>query len=92
MDGATIDIAVAFVTATFGIFLLACAVQGWFVGSVASLFVRVILVVAALFMITGGIVTDAIGLGLTAIGYFSHRLFDQKKLNNENHSAHEETE
>ena len=92
MDGASLDIAVAFVTATFGIFLLACAVQGWFVGSVASLFVRTILVVAALFMITGGILTDAIGLGLTAIGYFSHRLFDQKKLNHENHSAHEETE
>ena len=92
MDGASLDIAVAFVTATFGIFLLACAVQGWFVGSVASLFVRIILVVAALFMITGGILTDAIGLGLTAIGYFSHRLFDQKKSNHENHSAHEETE
>lgn len=92
MDGASLDIAVAFVTATFGIFLLACAVQGWFVGSVASLFVRTILVVAALFMITGGILTDAIGLGLTAIGYFSHRLFDQKKSNHENHSAHEETE
>lgn len=74
MDGAMIDVMIAFATATIGIFLLACAVQGWFIGSLASPVVRVILVVASLFMISGGLTTDLIGAGLAVAAFGLHRM------------------
>jgi TRAP transporter 4TM/12TM fusion protein len=74
MDGAMIDVMIAFATATIGIFLLACAVQGWFIGSLASPVVRVMLVVASLFMISGGLTTDLIGAGLAVVAFGLHRM------------------
>ena len=74
MEGEALAVIIAFVTATGGIFLLACAVQGWFIGSIANRSVRLLLVAAALFMISGGLTTDLIGLGLTAGSFLLHRV------------------
>ena len=49
-----------------GVFLLSSGVQGWFLGARTVWFLRVSLIVAALFMIEGGIVSDIIGIGLAA--------------------------
>ena len=74
MEGEALAVIIAFVTATGGIFLLACAVQGWFIGSIANRSVRLLLVAASLFMISGGLTTDLIGLGLTAGSFLLHRV------------------
>lgn len=63
MDGSTVEIIRAAITATFGVFLLSAGVQGWFMGARNAWFLRAALILAALFMIEGGIVTDLIGLG-----------------------------
>ncbi|MFG6584677.1 TRAP transporter permease [Sulfitobacter sp. 1A12779] len=54
------------VTAIIGVYLLSCAVQGWFFG-LAGNAVRAVLIVAGLTMIAGGWLTDAIGLGLALV-------------------------
>lgn len=51
------------VTASFGIYLLAAAVQSWLLGP-THLVIRVGLFVAALSMIEGGLLTDLVGIGL----------------------------
>ncbi|WP_372422230.1 TRAP transporter permease [Salinarimonas chemoclinalis] len=66
MDGGTIEILRALATALVGVFLLSAAVQGWFLGARPPWYMRVLLAVAALFMIEGGLATDAIGVGLAA--------------------------
>ncbi|MEL6317638.1 MAG: TRAP transporter large permease subunit, partial [Pseudomonadota bacterium] len=74
MDGEALEIARVFVTATFGVFLLASAVQGWFMSAPAVWFVRVALAVAALFMISGGLVTDIVGVAIAAGAFFVTRV------------------
>ena len=66
MQGAWWEIVIAGCTATFGVFLLSSGVQGWFVGARAVWYMRVALIGAALCMISGGFVTDAIGVALAA--------------------------
>jgi TRAP-type uncharacterized transport system fused permease subunit len=66
MQGAWLEVFRAGITAVFGIFLLASGVQGWFVGARAAWFLRAGLIASALFMISGGWITDVIGLGLAA--------------------------
>lgn len=75
MEGETLHVLRAGVTAVFGIFLLAAAVQGWFIGNRANMVIRAVLVAAAFLMISGGLLTDLIGIGL-AVGTF----FLQKTL------------
>jgi TRAP-type uncharacterized transport system fused permease subunit len=70
MDGTTLEILRAALTATFGVFLLSAGVQGWFMGGRPAWFLRAGLIAAALFMIEGGIVTDLIGVG-TAIAIYA---------------------
>jgi len=74
MDGGTAEILRAAATAVFGVFLLSSGVQGWFIGARAVWFLRVGLVVAALFMIEGGLVSDIIGIGLAAAVFFVQRV------------------
>ncbi len=66
MQGEWVDIIHVFFTACLGIFLLAAAVQGWFFGPL-SVWLRGLLLVAALAMIAGGWLSDAIGLGTGAL-------------------------
>lgn len=68
MDGTWGQIAHVFVTASIGIYLLASAVAGWFFGRVGVV-MRLVLFVAALFLIKGGWETDAVGLALAGIAY-----------------------
>lgn len=62
-DGAWYEILRAAVTAIFGVFLLSSGVQGWWVGNRAASFIRIGLIVVALFMIEGSLLSDVIGVG-----------------------------
>ena len=66
LDGSSFEIAHVAITAVVGVYLLACAVQGWFLGH-ANGAVRVALTVAGLAMIAGGWLTDAIGFGIAVV-------------------------
>ena len=69
MEGTWFEILRAGITAVFGVFLLSSGVQGWFMNGLAVWYLRVALIIAALFMIEGGLVSDLIGLGI-AVGVF----------------------
>lgn len=62
MQGSWAEVIHVLITASIGIYMLSAAVQGWYFGAL-SVPLRVVLLVAALLMITAGWVTDAIGLG-----------------------------
>ncbi|PMR69171.1 TRAP transporter permease [Halomonas heilongjiangensis] len=55
------------ITASLGIYLLAAAVQAWFLNGRVNLIQRALLLVAALSMIAGGWMTDLAGLGIGAL-------------------------
>lgn len=50
----------------FGVFLLSSGVQGWFFGARAVWYLRCALIIAALCMIAGGWLSDAVGLAIAA--------------------------
>ncbi|MEX3015079.1 TRAP transporter permease [Gymnodinialimonas hymeniacidonis] len=64
------------VTAIFGIFLLSSGIQGWFMGSRPAWFLRAALIIAALLMIEGGIITDLIGVGTAVAIFVVQRIFN----------------
>ena len=66
MDGTWTEILSVVISASIGIYLLAASIQGWFLKGGVNLVQRAILLVAAISMIAGGLMTDAIGLGLSA--------------------------
>ncbi len=74
MEGTWIEVIRAGFTATAGVFLLSAGVQGWFIGGRAAWFLRVGLIVAALFMIEGGVLTDLIGIGLGVAIFLVQRI------------------
>lgn len=67
MDGTWSQILRVAITAGIGIYLLASAVQGWFLNGVANLVQRGLLLAAALSMIAGGWMTDLAGLAVGAL-------------------------
>jgi TRAP-type uncharacterized transport system fused permease subunit len=78
MDGTWVEVIRAGITATFGVFLLSAGVQGWFLGGRTAWFLRIGLVVAALFMIEGGLVSDLIGIGGAVAVFLIQKLFHPK--------------
>jgi TRAP-type uncharacterized transport system fused permease subunit len=74
MDGSTFEVLRAGATAIFGVFLLSAGVQGWFVGARTAWFLRAGLVLAALFMIEGGLITDLIGIGAALAVFFVQKV------------------
>ncbi|WP_424969057.1 TRAP transporter permease [Dinoroseobacter sp. S76] len=74
MDGSWLEVLRAGGTAVVGVFLLSSGVQGWFMGGRAVWFLRVGLVIAALLLIEGGIITDLAGIGLIAAVYFVQKV------------------
>jgi len=78
MDGTILEILRAGATAVVGVFLLSSAVQGWFLGGVAAWFLRLGLLVAAIFLIEGGLVSDLVGAGITAAVFAIQRIFHPK--------------
>ena len=63
------------ITAVLGVFLLSSGIQGWFVGRRSAWFIRLGLIVAALFMIDGGGITDLIGVGIAVAVFFVQKVF-----------------
>ncbi|MFA8386655.1 MAG: TRAP transporter permease [Pelagibaca sp.] len=74
MDGTWMEVIRAGFTATIGVFLLSSGVQGWFLGGRSAWFLRVALILAALFMIEGGLITDLIGIGIAVGSYFVQKV------------------
>jgi TRAP transporter 4TM/12TM fusion protein len=71
MQGSWTEIALPVVSALIGIYLLSGAVIGYLFDADLGLPIRVVAFASALFMITGGLLTDAIGLSLaTAVFLF----------------------
>jgi TRAP transporter 4TM/12TM fusion protein len=70
--GDTLDILHVTITAAIGTYFLACSVQGWFFGRLAAP-LRVVLFAAALTLIVGGWLTDAVGIGLGALTFLWQR-------------------
>jgi len=75
MDAPWPSILQAAITAIAGVFLLSSGVQGWFMGQRAVWFIRIALIAAALFMIEGGLASDAIGIALAAAAVVVQKLF-----------------
>ena len=75
MDGTTLEIIRAGITAVIGVFLLSSGVQGWFMGTTVAWFMRIGLFAAALFMIEGGLLSDLIGIGLAVTIWAVQRFF-----------------
>lgn len=73
MDGTWFEVIRAGLTAVAGVFLLSSGVQGWFLGAKTAWFIRLAVIAAALFMIEGGLLTDLIGIAITAAAYFVQR-------------------
>ncbi|MEJ6388399.1 TRAP transporter permease [Gymnodinialimonas ulvae] len=63
-------------TAIFGIFLLSSGIQGWFLGARPAWFLRAALIIAALLMIEGGLMTDLIGVGTAVVIFLVQRVFN----------------
>jgi TRAP transporter 4TM/12TM fusion protein len=66
MEGTWFEIIHALVTASLGIFSLSIAVEGWFLLPLKNWLERGIFIIAALFLIKPGLVTDIIGFILLA--------------------------
>ncbi|MBM1218718.1 TRAP transporter fused permease subunit [Ponticoccus sp. SC2-23] len=75
MDGTWFEVGRAGLTAVFGVFLLSGGVQGWFIGQKAAWIIRLALIVAALFMIEGGVITDLIGIGTVVGAWLVQKVF-----------------
>jgi TRAP transporter 4TM/12TM fusion protein len=70
----------AFVTAALGIYLLASGIQGWFFGAIGKV-LSVVLMIAALAMIAGGLTSDAIGVTMAAVVFLIQRkLLDKRAM------------
>ena len=75
-QGDWLEVARALATACVGVYLLAGAVEGWMWGARLGVFARFLAALAALFMIEGGLLSDAIGLGLAAASFALARLLN----------------
>ncbi|MTW22433.1 TRAP transporter permease [Allochromatium palmeri] len=70
----------AFVTAALGIYLLASGIQGWFFGAIGKV-LSVVLMIAALATIAGGLTSDAIGVTMAAVVFLIQRkLLDKRAM------------
>ncbi|TDL81127.1 TRAP transporter fused permease subunit [Palleronia sediminis] len=81
MDGSWPEILRAGATAVFGVFLLSSGVQGWWSGGRANPVIRTGLIVVALFMIEGGLVSDLIGVTGAAILFVLARATRRETVN-----------
>ncbi|MDP2372891.1 TRAP transporter large permease subunit, partial [Reyranella sp.] len=68
------EIAHTFVTAAIGVWLLACATEGWLTEALSPI-PRVILAAAAISLITPGVVSDLAGVTLAAIAWALQHFF-----------------
>ena len=66
------EIAPVFITAAIGVWLLACATEGWLTEALSPV-PRVVLAVASIALITPNELSDAIGIGLVAVAWALQR-------------------
>ena len=79
LDGTTLEIARAAVTAVAGIFLLSAGVQGWLLGGRAPWPSQIALIIAALLLIGGTLLTDAGGLAIAGATLGWQRLLHARR-------------
>lgn len=77
-EGSMLKIILTAITALMGTYSLACAIQGWFFGGTANLFLRLILGLSSLMLIKPGSLTDYLGIGLLLVA-IALRVFIFKK-------------
>jgi len=75
MDGTVLEVIRAAVTAIFGVFLLSSGIQGWFMGGRSAWFIRLAMILAALLMIEGGVMSDLFGIALAVGVYVVQKVF-----------------
>lgn len=63
----TVAIVLAVITALFGVYFLAAAVQGWIFKKTAAWYTRLILLAVAILLMLSGLVTDGIAVGLIIV-------------------------
>ena len=73
MEGEWLAVVRAAGTAVVGVYLLAAAVQGWFMAGNARWFVRIVLLLGALALIQGSLYTDLIGIGMASVALILQR-------------------
>ena len=78
--GEWLDILGVFVSASFGVFLLACSTEGWYAAGRIGWPARVVLFASALCLIVPGLVTDLIGLGGAALVYGYQRMLARRAI------------
>ncbi len=80
MQGEWYEILHSTATALGGVFLLACAIVGWFQGPLNIVF-RLVMALAAMAMIKSGLLTDAIGLAVAVgVWLFQKRVVTARDL------------
>ncbi len=79
MESHAFEIIRAFLTAMLGVFLLSAGVQGWFFGKKTVLLLRAALIVTALLMIEGSVLTDIIGITSAVVIYFIQRVINPRE-------------
>jgi len=79
MAGDVFEVGRALLTAMFGVFLLAGAMQGWYLGGRAHVLIRIALGIGALAMIEGGIVSDLIGVAVAGAAAAAKRVLPEPK-------------
>ncbi len=73
MEAGWFEVARALITATFGVYILSAGVLGWFARVSAPWLTRILLIVAAVLMIEGGIWTDFAGFMLVVVAFLMQR-------------------
>ncbi len=73
MQGEPLNIIIAFITATVGLYLLAAAIIGFYLNVKISLILRVTLFAGSLFMLYPGFITDLTGVIVACLVYLSAR-------------------
>ncbi|MEF3331102.1 TRAP transporter permease [Oceanobacillus oncorhynchi] len=84
LDGSVMEIMLATITALAGAFMLASAVEGWFLAAKAPVIVRILLIGSALTMIIPGVLTDIIGIAIVVLAVF-YQIIVKKKRARVNH-------
>lgn len=80
MDGSVPEIVRAVITAMVGVYLLSTSVIGWFYRAKVGAPLRAVLMLAALSMIAGSVVSDLVGIGLTVFVLFAQKWLEKRQV------------
>lgn len=77
--GSFLNIVIAIVTATIGVFLMACAMEGYAIKCAVPKLMRIPFLAAALLMMIPGVATDIVGIAIGAAAFLICLQLDKKK-------------